>query len=550
MLDLRHAKRVAVIGGGLTGWFAALMLRRVFSPNVEIFVFEDPDLPPFSRGAGSLNNFLAALQRAAVDINDFVEETGATFKMGYAYRGWREGGANDVYYDLFPAANNHIEELDFSFRGVWPYLAMRIATKTPFHTIFPGFSLIEGASSQVEARAVFNLQRSGIQPTFHFSVGKVTEYLRQLGFSQQIMTRAQKVEDFVIAENGDVVALNLHGGDEVSVDFVIDASGFSRFAFGRKYKAKWRSFAAGLLQDRALSFVMQNQASNPGFLTQAIALNDGYLWQVPLREQTSATYVFSSKHSDEGRAKEELQTRFGFAINPEAVLSFEPGNFEKIWINNVVALGTASGFIEPLEETSLSQTLQQLVELEKTFVDCHGIIGNHTVEAFNYANQQSFNEIADFVRMHYDGGRRDTIFWRDANSAHRSDAYQAMKACFSQRLPRIIDIDSYVIGWRPLFHLLNWLFVAAPLGIVSTEAALGELNYLPPQIRQRMEQYGAELIRTRTSNNFTQGGADFEPYQNYSGTSHSYFQPEIEKNASSSQTEFAQDEGGFSATYR
>lgn len=550
MLDLRRAKRVAVIGGGLTGWFAALMLRRVFSPNVEILVFEDPNLPPFSHGAGGLNSFIGALQRAAVDINDFVEETGATFKMGYVYRGWREGGDSDVYYDLFPAPNNHIEELDFSFRGVWPYLAMRIATKTPFHTIFPGFSLIEGASSQVEAKAVFNLRRSGIQPTFHFSVGKVIEYLRKLGLSQQIMTRAQKVEDFIIAENGDVVALNLHGGDEVAVDFVIDASGFSRFAFGSKYKAKWRSFAEGLLQDRALSFVMQNKTSNPGFLTEAIALNDGYLWQVPLREQTSATYVFSSKHSDEGRATEELQSRLGIAINPEAVLSFEPGNFEKVWINNVIALGASSGFIEPLEETSLSQTQQQLAELETTFLDCHGIIGNHTVEAFNRANQKSFNEIADFVRMHYDGGRRDTVFWRDANSAHRSDAYQAMKACFSQRLPRIIDIDGYANGWRPLFHLLNWLFVAAPLGIVSAEAALGELNYLPPQIRQRMEQYGAELIRTRASNGFTQGGSDFEVYQNYSGAPYSYFQPDLEKNASSSQNEFAQDDGGFSATRR
>lgn len=550
MLDLRQAKRVAVIGGGLTGWFAALMLRRVFSPNVEIVVFEDPNLSPYDYGQGGLANFIGALQRSAVDIEDFAKETGATFKMGYAYRGWREGRDSDVYFDLFPAANNHIEELDFSFRGVWPYLAMYIATKTPFHTIFPGFSLIESGSSQVEAKAVFNLRRSGIQQTFHFSVKMVTEYLKKLGLSRQIISRAQKVVDFVIAENGDVIALKLRGGDDYSVDFVIDATDFNRLALAGKYKAKWRSFSENLLPDRALSFVMPNQTSNPGFLTEAIALNNGYLWQVPLREKTSATYVFSSKHSDEGRAKEELQSRLGFEINPDIVLSYEAGNFEKVWINNVIALGGASGFIGQLEEASLSQMLQQLAQLEKTFLDCHGIIGNHTVEAFNRANHDSFGEIADFVRMHYDGGRRDTVFWRDANGAKRSDNYQAMKVCFSHRLPRVIDIDGYATGWRPLFHLLNWLFVAAPLGIISVEAATAELDYLPPQIRQRMEQYGAELIRMRASNGFTLNGQNFEAYQNYSSASSSYFQPKMEEDVPTTQTLFGREEGGFRATHR
>lgn len=560
MLDLRRAKKIAVVGGGLAGWFAALMLRRVFSPNVEIVVFEDPKRPHYSGGEGGLGNFVVNLQRASIDIDEFVHKTDATFKMGNAYRGWREGGQNDIYYQLFPAPNDHVEEIDFSYRGVWPYLATRIATRTPLHTLFPGFSLIEAGSSQVEANAVFNLRRSGIQPTFHFSVGKLVTLLKDVGVSQQISSREQKVTDLVIASNGDVTALKLGSGDEVAVDFVVDASGFERISAGEKYKTEWRSFSSSLLENKTLSFFMPNGGKNPSFVSEAAALGAGYLWQVPLLDHVSAQYVFSDKYTTETRAKEELQSYLGFAITPGEVSTFEAGNFRKIWTNNVVALGVASGFVSPIETTSLGHLLQQLVELERTFLDCHGIIGDHTIEAFNHANDRSFSEIADFVRMHYDGGRRDSSFWRDAGQAKRSANMEAMKACFYERLPRIIDIDGYGTGWRPLYHLMNWMFVAAPLGIISAEAAMSELNYLPPQIRQRMEQYGAELMRMRASVTQPQwgealpreqrGGQGFSSYQNFPAAGASYYEQENNRQVSGNSDNFQEAEGSLRATHR
>ena len=555
LLDLGQAKNIAVIGGGLTGWFAALMLRRVFSPKVEIVVFENPKRPHYSGGEGGLGNFVPNLQRASIDIDEFVKKTDATFKIGNAYHGWRDGGQNDIYYQLFPSPNDHVEEIDFSYRGVWPYLATRIATKTPLHTLFPGFLLIAAGSSQVEANAVFKLRRSGIQPTFHFSAGKLVTLLKNAGMSRQISSRNGRIVDLVSATNGDVTALKLDSGEEVAVDFVIDASGFERISAGKKYKSEWRSFSRSLLENSMLSFSLPNGRKNPSFVSEATALGAGYLWQVPLAGHVSAQYVFSGQYTDATRAKDELQSYLDFTITPTGITTFEPGNFKKIWTNNVVALGDASGFVSPLETPSLGLMLQQLGELERTFLSCHGIIGEQTIEAFNRANDKSFSEVADFLRMHYDGGRRDYAFWRDAGLAERSTSLEAMEACFHKRLPRIIDIDGYNTGWSPLYHLMNWIFVAAPLAIVSVEGALSELNNMPPQIRQRMEQYGQELMQMRGTPVTQPQPREVQKRewvngQNFLSRGVSYGTPRSNVQVSAKPDSFQEEEGNLRATHR
>lgn len=559
LLDLRHAKRIAVAGGGLTGWLAALMLRRVFSPNVEIVVLEDPDNPAYSGGEGGSGNFIASLERASIDIDEFVRETDATFKIGNAYHGWRADNANDIFYELFPAPDEHVEEVDFSFRGVWPFLATRIATGTPLHTLFPGFSLVATGASQVEANAVFNLRRSGIKPTFHFNVGKFLKLLKKIALSRQISSRSRKVVEFVKSESGDVVALKLAGGAEISADFIIDATGFERLGAEKAYKSVWRSFSSQLPEDRYLSFKIPEERKNPSLVSAAVALANGYLWQVPLRDHVFVHYVFSGKSGTETQIRQALQSYFGFAVTAGVISTYEAGNFKTVWNNNVVSLGVASGFISPLESSSFAHMLQQLGELERTFIACQGIIGAHTIGAFNEANDRSFGEIADFQRMHFDGGRSDSAFWREAGQAKRSPNYEAMKACFSERLPRIIDIAGYNSGWSPLFHLMNWLFVAAPLGIISAGAAIRDLNYLPPRIMERMQQYGAELMRINAANAKPQwkDSANIEPreqqgfaaYRNYSTVPAGEFGVKPDRQFSESSGTIETAEGNLRATH-
>lgn len=518
MLDLRRAKRIAVIGGGIAGWFAALMLRRVFNPQVEVIVFDVLSHNAIADGEGGLVNFINGLKRASIDFDDFMQVTGASFKMGTEFSGWRNGGADDIYYHLYPAHDDHVEELDYHFHGIWPYLAMRIATQAPLDRFMPGFSLIRSGASPIEAKAVFNLHRSGVLPTLHFNRGKVIEYLKNLAQKRQITVRDQQVDDVVINEKGFATALKLQGNNDLAIDFLIDASGLKRFVIGEKFKAKWLSYSACLLQDRAVAFNTPNISRIPALVTRSLAMKAGYLWQVTLRDNISNVCIYSSKYADEAAIKQEIGQRLGTPIDKTSSLSFTPGNFEDAWVNNVVALGKSSGYIEPLEATSIGQLMLALSRLENALIDCHGIICHQTIAAFNRGNFESWMKAADFVRMHYDGGRNDSAFWRAANAAKRSIYYADMKSCFQQRLPRPIDIEAYgSSGWQSLFHIIDWLFVAAPLGIITPQAAMADLNSLTPTIRQRMEQYGREIMRQKSGHASMSG-------QNY----HSYFQAQAQ----------------------
>lgn len=135
MLDLQHAKRVAIIGGGTAGWFAALMLRRIFSPKVEITLIESPDIGIIGVGEGGLLNLVSALEVNGISVDEFVRETGAAYKLGFVYEGWRGGGSQDSYYHLF--GGQGIEELEWQAGGFFPLLSAMIASGKNSTGAFP-----------------------------------------------------------------------------------------------------------------------------------------------------------------------------------------------------------------------------------------------------------------------------------------------------------------------------------------------------------------------------------------------------------------------------
>ncbi|UUT23017.1 MULTISPECIES: tryptophan halogenase family protein [Pseudomonas] len=494
MLDLQHAKRVAIIGGGTAGWFAALMLRRIFSPKVEITLIESPDIGIIGVGEGGLLNLVSALEVNGISVDEFVRETGAAYKLGFVYEGWRGGGSQDSYYHLF--GGQGIEELEWQAGGFFPLLSAMIASGEELHWCVPGYSAIARNVSQEEVRSLLMTGKSGLSASYHFDSHRVAAYLKKVALSRGVIHRSVRVDALTLNERGNVRAIQFKGGT-LDVDFVVDASGFARLGIGKAYGAPWRSFSDYLPLDRAIPFHLHNPAKNPALLTRAISMKAGWMWQIPLIERVGCGYVFSSKHIDEAAAVAEVESYLGHGIEPMSTLRFEAGHFERVWINNVVALGLASGFVEPLEATSIGQMLEQLRNLERTLVNSHGVVSGHAIEAFNHANAQCWSGIRDFLRMHYDCPRNDTPFWRDVAEVPLSESYAELKQCFQRRTPRLSDIDAYVgNGWQGIFHTVNWMFVAAPLGVVPIAAARAELRSLPPESRLRVQAY---LARKRNA---------------------------------------------------
>jgi tryptophan halogenase len=491
MLDLTGTKRIAILGGGTAGWFAALTLRRIFSPAVEIMLIESPNIGVIGVGEGGLLNFIDGLNRNRIPVDEFIRETGAAYKLGFVYEGWRGGGREDNYYHLFGGAG--IPELEWLQSGFYPLLSARIAAGKPLHDCVPAFDAIARNVPQEEMGRILASGKSGLQASFHFDSYRIATYLSQLAQSRGVTRRAAHIDSLIVDEQGFTRALQSEGS-RIDVDFVIDATGFARLGIGKTYKAPWRSFSKELLLDRAIPFHKPSPFENPELLTRSVSMNAGWMWQIPLQERVGAGYVFSSKHIDEAAARSEIEAYLGHSIEPAPTLRFNPGHFETVWINNVVALGLASGFVEPLEATSIGQMLEELRNIERLLVNGGGIISKTAIDEFNIGNAKSWSGLRDFLRMHYDCPRKDTLFWQDVAASPFPASYAEIKQCFQQRTPRLCDVDVYVAnGWQGIFHMVNWMFVAAPLGVLPPAAAQSEMRRLPPDAHARIAAYLKDL---------------------------------------------------------
>ena len=492
MLNLNQAKRIVVLGGGTAGWFAAMTMRRIYNPQVEIQVIESSKIGIVGVGEGGLLNFAAALQHNGIDAQEFIRETGATHKWGFVYEGWRTGQPDDKYYHLFASAKasaslwyeNHF----------YPYFAAMLHQKVPLHKYTRAARLVLGNATQAEATALLESGTSDIIRSFQFDSSKIAKYFKRIALARGVTHRDAVVDDVVRDEQGHVTHLRI-GEEQVAVDFLIDASGLARKVHARTFGAKWCSFNKYLLMDRAIPFHMPHPQKNPALVTRAIAMNAGWMWQIALQERVGAGYVFSSAHLSEDQALAEMEKYLGFPVHePQKTLKYEGGCYENVWIGNVVALGLSSGFVEPLEATSIGQMLEELRNLERVLLQSRGVVSDKTIKEFNQANLKSWLGIRDFLRMHYDGTRADTELWRDVAKAPMPDSYREMRECWQERTPRMLDIENYAInGWGGIFHVINWMLVGGALGNISVAGAAKDLISLSLEKRKIALDYANQL---------------------------------------------------------
>ncbi|MCA1408308.1 tryptophan 7-halogenase [Ensifer sp. IC3342] len=503
MLDLTNARRIGIIGGGTVGWLAAIALRRIFDVDVDVTVVEAPTVFPLGPGEGGSLNLTDTLRRNGLDVDVFIGEADATHKLGVLYENWRGGGILDHYYRMFGGSG--IPEIECRVDGFFPLLSARIAAGENLHTYIPGFELIRRRASQNEIDELLATGEAGLYPSYHFNDAEFERCLRRVGLARGITSRTTVVHGMRLDDRGHVSALQL-GGEELEVDFAVDASGFARVGLGTVFNMHWCSFANVLPTDHAIIFELEPREPPLQCVTRATAMKAGWMWEAPLNRSIRAGYVFSSRHADAAMALAELEHLYGYRVEAKHELSLDQGYFSTAWVNNFVALGTASGFVEPLEAAPAAHTFEQLRNLECVLANGSGIVPAQAIEAYNSANARCWTGVRDFLRLHYDCKGIDTPFWRDLAGAKLPEGYADLRACFQKRTPRFIDIQPYVgSGWQSLFQQIDWISVAAPLGVVPPAAACAELRRLSAESQTEVQAYVDRLKGTITKISSTRG---------------------------------------------
>jgi len=418
----RPIQEVTVIGGGTAGWLSALYARHMM-PTKVITLIESDEIGIIGAGEGSTPHFVDLLNILDIPIDILFKEAGATFKNSIKFTNWNNEGDEDFYHHSFKVYGNasmrgyqqdprYMQDAPSMYVtassaniNVNQYdLAAKLSkeNKVPFFYDPRKEEIVEGNSIY----KFENIQAFAL----HFDAVRLAQSLKKIALSRGILLVEGIVESFTQDANKDVRKLILKDGKEIKTDFIFDCSGFNKF-FPNKFNSKWKSYKDKLPVNSAIPFFLPMEEDGIPPHTEAIAMKHGWIWKIPLQERYGCGYVFDSTLINAEEAQEEVESYLGFKIDVPRVLTFEPGYYETPWVHNVISLGLCSGFVEPLEATSIQTTIISL-SLILTKPQLLHKFNQDSVDDYNKAVAKINDNIMAFIYFHYMSQRDDTEFWK------------------------------------------------------------------------------------------------------------------------------------------
>jgi hypothetical protein len=395
--------RIVVLGGGTAGWMAALALATGM-PRAKVTLVESEELGVVGVGEATFPSIRSFHEIVGVDEAAFLRATNGSFKLGIQFRDWRAQGEH--YFHTFgsfgPTAGPE---------ALWGQVARTRDQDvgTLGEQCLPTVMAMHGrfCAPAPERGAHFNY-------AYHFDAIQYGAFLRGIALNRGVTRVEGKVVDVARRPDGGVKHLTLADGTSVAGDLFIDCSGFASLLLGRTLDVPFVDYSHWLPVDRAWACPVERNGGDLTPYTRATALEAGWAWRIPLQTRTGHGHVFSSRYISEERAREQLLAQFdGKPAAEPRLLRFTTGRRARFWEHNVVGLGLSTGFLEPLESTSIYLVQSGLGRL-MALLQSGAPIAPKTVAGYNAGLVRQFERIRDFIILHYClTERRDSAFWRD-----------------------------------------------------------------------------------------------------------------------------------------
>ncbi|KQY31076.1 tryptophan halogenase [Caulobacter sp. Root487D2Y] len=440
-------RKIVVVGGGTAGWMAAAALSRfIEGAPVAIEVVESAEIGTVGVGEATIPPIRLFNATLGLDEIDFIKKTQATFKLGIEFNGWGKPGSR--YFHGFGDFGPPID-------GVPPHhhwLRMRAAGETAGlqeHSLVTMMAdLGRFRPPTPDPRSVY----STYSYAFQFDATLYGRYLRGFAEANGVRRTEGKIVDVALrADDGFVEAVVLESGARVEADLFVDCSGFRGLLIEGALKTGYEDWSRWLPVDRALAVPSQN-VGPPTPFTSATARSAGWQWRIPLQHRTGNGYVYCSQYIDDDAAAQTLLANLdGAALDVPRPLRFVTGRRRKFWNRNVVALGLAGGFMEPLESTSIHLIQNGIGHLIEFFPD--RACDPKLADAFNAKSGEEYERIRDFLIAHYCTNQRvGEPFWDAVRTMSLPDSLKATLETF--RATGSMGLDTYEAFFEP-----SWLSV-------------------------------------------------------------------------------------------
>jgi tryptophan halogenase len=435
-MDGQLIKRVVIAGGGTAGWIAAYALVKQLRPLVDITLVESEEIGTVGVGESTIPTARTFHQYMGIDEADFVRATGSTFKLGISFEDWAHEG--DRYIHSFGTTGRSTWMVDFHhfwLRAREAGIAAEIGEYCLEHEAAAAGRF--GPSEQVP-----------LNYAYHLDAGLYGRYLRGLAEAAGVRRVEGKIAEVrQNGENGDIGALVLESGQALEGDLFIDCTGFRALLIGKALGVDFEDWSHWLPTDSALA-VQTRATEPPPPYTSAIAHRAGWRWKIPLQHRVGNGLVYSSAHMSDEEARRLLDESIsGEVLIEPRLVRFKAGYRSKIWVKNCIAMGLSSGFVEPLESTSIHLIMIAVTRLLQTF-PFRGV-SNAAAERFNVQSSREIEGIRDFIVLHYRLNERREDFWRQFHEIELPDSLRQRIALFAEAAHAFQDAHD-------LFRVDSW----------------------------------------------------------------------------------------------
>jgi len=466
----RAVKKVVIVGGGSAGWLTAGVIAAEHGASLDICLVESPDVPTIGVGEGTWPSMRDTLRKIGVSEKAFFAECDASFKQGSKFIGWNTGSVDDFYYHPFSLPQGFFEINSLS---LWQSSATSGAFAEAVCAQVPVCESGRAPKqpSTPEYAAVVNY-------AYHLDAGKFGLFL-QKHCTEKLGVR--HVLDHVSSVNGSAdgfiksLATRQHG--ELEADLFIDCSGGASLLLGQYCQEPFISRQPVLFNDRALAVQVPYADGRRAIAsaTLSTAQRAGWVWDIGLPTRRGVGYVYSSAHSSDSQAEEDLRAYLEPSIGKKNAaaaelrqLKFNPGHRASFWQKNCVAVGMSAGFIEPLEASALALVELSAAMIRDSMPATNGLM-DIAAKRFNERFQYRWDRVIDFLKLHYVlSQRRDSDYWSDHRDASTiPDHLQELLRLWRHQAPSRLDF----VQTEEIFPAASYQYVLYGMGFETEQAA-------------------------------------------------------------------------------
>lgn len=480
-MPLKKRIKIIIVGGGTAGWAAAAAFAKLLAGVAQVHVIESADIGIVGVGEATLPHIRQFVQQLGIDEDDFMRATHATYKLGIDFRDF--GKIGDSYIHPFGTFGQELANVPF--HHYWLQSRMHAGVQD-IGSYSLGIAAARAKKFRIPDTADLSLA-SSYGYAYQFDATLFGPYMRKFAMAHG----AQRTEGTIIdvkqnGETGDISSVILDSGEEFTADLFIDCSGFRSLLLGGTLAEPWEDWSHWLPCDRAVAMPTQSVGTEIEPYTRATAMTAGWRWHIPLQHRVGNGYVYASAFVSDEAACAQLRAGVeGMPLADPRMLKFRAGRRRNSWVKNVVGIGLASGFLEPLESTSIYLAQMAITRL----IDVFPVDGIHDADRieFNRLVDMEYDRIRDFLILHYHATTRDDApFWNHVRNMQVPDSLSEKMELWR----RTARVAKYGEG---LFFEPSWVAVYLGQGIIpegwDSRVALPD----PPALKRALHALNQEI---------------------------------------------------------